>query len=132
MMTDDLIVKELTFSAAHYLPNHPKCGVIHGHTYFVRNLEVRCVAFVDFHDIIKAIMDFDHSLLVSKAHFDWWLEMAVNFENIGIKLSIVSINGDTTVENIKKMIGESLERIDGVAAVLFELYEGPNFGVKYP
>lgn len=31
---------ELTFEAAHYIPEHPKCRRIHGHTYFVRNLTI--------------------------------------------------------------------------------------------
>lgn len=30
-----IIGKEYKFSAAHYLPGHPKCGVMHGHTYTV-------------------------------------------------------------------------------------------------
>lgn len=32
---------ELTFEAAHYIPDHSgKCKRIHGHTYFVRNLNI--------------------------------------------------------------------------------------------
>ncbi len=28
-----IIGKEYHFDAAHYLPNHPKCGTLHGHTW---------------------------------------------------------------------------------------------------
>lgn len=30
-----IIGKTYTFSAAHHLPGHPKCGRVHGHTYHV-------------------------------------------------------------------------------------------------
>src|SRR5437773_1819065 len=27
--------KKITFDAAHRIPNHPKCGMLHGHTYTI-------------------------------------------------------------------------------------------------
>lgn len=36
----ELIIDGITFAAAHYLPGHPKCGGIHGHTYCVKNLRI--------------------------------------------------------------------------------------------
>jgi len=40
-----LVVKQFTFDAAHYLPEHPgKCRNLHGHTY---KLEVGVEGFVD-------------------------------------------------------------------------------------
>jgi len=61
---------ETSFSAAHYLPGHPKCGIIHGHNYKVR-VELEgpedAEMLVDFgivkkhlNDILK---DLDHEML---------------------------------------------------------------------
>jgi 6-pyruvoyltetrahydropterin/6-carboxytetrahydropterin synthase len=62
----------MSFDAAHYLPNHPKCGKVHGHTWTV---EVKVLGpvnpstgmVVDFSTLkeqLKAILsEFDHRLI---------------------------------------------------------------------
>ncbi len=59
-----------TFDSAHYLPNHPKCGNVHGHTYKVEvevEGELKDGMVVDFEDlktILREIVSkFDHRLI---------------------------------------------------------------------
>jgi len=62
--------REYEFAAAHYLPNHPKCGSLHGHTYVVR-LKISVppipditVDFAEIDHVMKPIISqFDHSNL---------------------------------------------------------------------
>lgn len=65
-----LLFKRYSFSSAHYLPGHPKCGVIHGHNYILEvglRTESGDALFIDFAEVdlilkplIKAL---DHTLL---------------------------------------------------------------------
>jgi len=56
------------FAAAHYLPDHPKCGHMHGHTYLVEvwmeeEVDPQTGMAVDFGEV-KEIIDFlDHTTL---------------------------------------------------------------------
>jgi len=57
--------KECTFEAAHFIPNHIKCGVLHGHSYrvgisIVGSFNSKDGMFVDFGEIKKIICKFDH------------------------------------------------------------------------
>lgn len=124
-----LKIRELTFEAAHYLANHPVCGVIHGHTYFIRDLEIFFdeEKFVDFALIKGAIRAFDHKFFIPQEHnIDWAM---FSFSKLGIGKNTVETQGNPTVENISELIENSLLSIDGVMDVSFELYEGPNQGV---
>ena len=126
---DTLKLREVTFSAAHYLPEHPKCCVIHGHTYFVRHLLIDCEAFVDLGAIKATIMDLDHTMIIPAEHESFWASKQPAFEKLGIKLHLTPTEGPPTVENIKKLLKKKLSRIPGVLRVRFELFEGPNQGV---
>lgn len=67
-----IIGKSFTFDAAHFLPNHPKCGKMHGHTWTV---EVEIEGPVnnvtgmvyDLHKLsekVNSVLEqFDHTLL---------------------------------------------------------------------
>jgi 6-pyruvoyltetrahydropterin/6-carboxytetrahydropterin synthase len=55
---------------AHFLPGHPKCGTMHGHTYKVEVViegENKAGMIIDFADLKKAVREtlgrFDHRLL---------------------------------------------------------------------
>ncbi len=56
-----MVVKEFTFDAAHYLPNHPgKCKNTHGHTYrlqvgFKGPIDLRTGVVIDFGEIKEII-----------------------------------------------------------------------------
>ncbi len=59
-----------TFDSAHYIPNHPKCGRVHGHTYAVEvevEGELRNGMIVDFADLKSILREtlkkFDHRLI---------------------------------------------------------------------
>lgn len=122
-------ILELTFSAAHYLEGHPKCGVIHGHTFFVRNIEILTSGFVDFGDVKAVISDWDHRLIIPKEHAAVWLDKIADLlapYSVGIKLKFVE--GYATVETISEAIATELKSLKGVESVRLELYEGPNQG----
>lgn len=126
-----LRIKELTFSATHYIPFHPKCSAIHGHTYFVKDICIEVDGFVDFGKIKQVIKNWDHSFIVPKDHVDIWLDIwrqETMKERHGIALNIRFVDGDPTVENIAKHIKEEIDNIPHVVNAGFELCEGPNQG----
>ncbi len=138
---------EITFSAAHYIPGHKTCSGIHGHTYFVRNLEIE----VETIDDIGMSVDFG---IIKKYFKDWWdhkliLPKEINGEEIkGIKelmnafdLMNVSIRNmlflkHTTAEwmavEIRRCLGVELgwTEVYAAANIHLELWEGPNQAVK--
>ena len=128
-----IIIKELHFDAAHYLPKEfGKCHNLHGHRYYIRNLEVITDRVVDFNRIKEVVDSFDHVLLIPETDFDFWLKLneRLMYEQGSFKIHVVTINGLTTVENIALKLKEMLEEIPGVISASFELYEGDNEGVK--
>lgn len=64
---------KLRFSASHLIPDHPKCGRLHGHTYAI-SVRVEgsqegefIIDFIVLKDIVKDICDrLDHRVLVAK------------------------------------------------------------------
>lgn len=64
---------KLRFSACHFIPNHPKCGCLHGHTYAVSvrvEGEQQGEFIIDF-EILKNIVNglcdtLDHRVLIAK------------------------------------------------------------------
>ncbi len=64
---------KLRFSACHFIPNHPKCGCLHGHTYAVSvRLEGEQIGefIIDFElvkNIVNGICDrLDHKVLIAE------------------------------------------------------------------
>ncbi len=64
---------KLRFSACHFIPNHPKCGCLHGHTYAVSvriEGEQKGEFIIDF-EIVKGIVNgicdrLDHRILIAE------------------------------------------------------------------
>jgi 6-pyruvoyltetrahydropterin/6-carboxytetrahydropterin synthase len=64
---------KLRFSACHFIPNHPKCGCLHGHTYAISvRIEGQQVGdfIVDF-EMVKGIVNeicdrLDHRVLIAE------------------------------------------------------------------
>jgi 6-pyruvoyltetrahydropterin/6-carboxytetrahydropterin synthase len=59
-----------TFDAAHYLPNHEKCGKVHGHTYRVEvevEGELKNGMIMDFYELKNVLKEtlkkYDHNLI---------------------------------------------------------------------
>jgi len=68
----------LKFSSSHLIPNHPRCGNLHGHTYFL-NIRLQGKPgpegfVVDFGELKPMLRDLchelDHRMLVPSAHPD--------------------------------------------------------------
>ena len=135
-MKGKLKIDELTFSAAHYIRGHPKCQALHGHTYFVREIEVDYEApeqeFVDL-GIIKSIISFfDHKLLIPLEDEKFWLGLSANIDNQPpCRIPYVIIPGNTTVESLSEYIAEQIKTIPNVKYVRLKIYEGPNQGATY-
>lgn len=129
--TENLLsFKELTFDAAHYIPGHPKCSVLHGHTYIIRNLEIYVDDFVDFGDIKEVIRGWDHTTIVPERYVVIWLnEIAPLLEKVGASLKIRHVES-TTVECIGETIQKELMSLKHVVGCTFKIYEGQNQGVK--
>jgi 6-pyruvoyl-tetrahydropterin synthase len=128
-----LKINQLCFNAAHYLDeSFGKCHQLHGHSYYVRNMEVVCSKVVDFAKIEEAVEKFDHVLIVPKEHYQKWEKIVEAFyrEEIPCLLKFYVLDGDSTVENIAQALKREIGRIEGVVSVSFELYEGENKGVK--
>jgi len=126
-----LSIDSIEFDAAHYIPGHPKCGCIHGHTFFVRNLRVYCNKFVDFGKIKEEIRHWDHILVIPKKHMDFWYSK-INplLHEIGINQCFMIVDGEPSVEDISDLIVAQLKTIPGVVDVHFTLCEGPHQRVE--
>ena len=124
----ELKIKQLTFSAAHYLPGHWKCSRIHGHTFIIRNLIIRYPEdkFVDFEDVKKIIEGWDHRFIVPQSHVPIWQEIARVY---GFQIATKAVKGKPIVENIASKIAEEIREKTVAEEVQFELYEGLNQGV---
>ena len=125
-----LKIKELTFSAAHYISHHAKCGAIHGHTFFIRNLTIDCEQFVDFADVKKVIMQWDHTFIVPEKDYESWLKLIPSSVSPW-RLDMMTVQGDPTCEILRETIRRQILSIPGAYNVQLELYEGPNQGVSY-
>jgi len=132
-----LRIHKIEFEAAHYLKGHPKCGVVHGHTYVIRNLRIQgepdeqgmIVDFGIIKDYIKKY--WDHKLLVPVCDAEVWYK---TYEQLGLGSPAIVPMTNPTVENIAAAIKGELERLLerrlGVQTkVSFELYEGTRNGV---
>jgi len=136
-----LYFPEITFSAAHYIPGHEKCGGVHGHTYFVRDLEIEFVSineqgmFIDFGDIKGYFKEqWDHKFIVPLKDEEFWLH---NYRNVGycpVDNNLKAV-ARTTAEGMAMQIQEELahliaEKTREKTAPHFKLFEGPNQSVE--
>ena len=126
-----LVVDELHFDGAHYLNKQfGKCMNLHGHRWYVRNLEIveSERQIVDFGKVKEVVDSFDHCLIIPEEHKEIWekvksqLPCEVNIKTIPAKL--------TLVEHIKDELKQELLTINGVIDVSFDLYETDVAGVK--
>jgi len=131
MVEREIKILELTFSAAHYITGHPKCSALHGHTYFVRNIEVLYDApegeYVDLGLIKAIIQEYDHKLLIPAYDEQYWLHTSTGGP---CKIPFVEFPGLTTVENIAELIASAIKTLRYVTDVHLEVFEGPNQGTQ--
>jgi 6-pyruvoyltetrahydropterin/6-carboxytetrahydropterin synthase len=64
---------KLRFSACHFIPNHPKCGCLHGHTYAISvrlDGEQKGEFIIDFETVKKIVNELcdrlDHRVLIAE------------------------------------------------------------------
>ena len=136
-----LYIHEMYFSASHWIPNHEKCGALHGHTFFVKELLAEVEGFVDFADIKRVVMGFDHMALIPQCDEEAWVRLhhAIHKSEVYKPLwkvfSRYRVIEDTdlpgtTIERIAEELKKEIEEIPGVRKVVFELCEGPNAGAS--
>jgi len=127
----ELRIYRITFQAAHYIPGHPTCGVIHGHTYQVRDIKikgrVRRGMVLDFGKLKQYFKDvWDHSFIVP---FDDAVKWRTLLPDMGLSSNIVCVK-IPTVECIAQRIKEELKELFPKVKITFELWETDNEGVK--
>ena len=128
---------ETTFEAAHFIPGHPKCGGIHGHTYFVtvelavdgldeNGLTVDC-------GIVKRTIkeNFDHKLLIPEDYMELFqrliYESRTQAKPLVDNLKPVRY---TTVEGLAQEIKLTIDQAVGYEVVsAISISEGPTQGV---
>ncbi len=142
-----ILIPEITFSAAHYIPGHKTCSGIHGHTYFVRNLEID----VDVIDSVGMSIDFglvkghikdrwDHKLILPKEingeEIQGIRELMDAFDLMKVNCFNMIFIKHTTAEwmatEIRRGLGVQFGWSEVVSAdrIHLELWEGPNQAVK--
>jgi len=128
----EIVIDEITFEAAHYIPGHHKCGVVHGHTYHVRNLRIKISKLdkrgisIDFSRIKRLIKEhFDHRLIIPYEDEEMW-KKAVDELNLPIVVTAIK---HTSVEGIADAIRKLLIWKLDADVVNLEVYEGDNQGV---
>ncbi|MEM1948444.1 MAG: 6-carboxytetrahydropterin synthase [Candidatus Caldarchaeum sp.] len=117
----------INFDYAHFLPNSPKCGVLHGHSSMVMVTVVgevvddMVVEFGELKKTVKKIVDeMDHKLIVCSKYVEKVDEntVCVSFDGIGGHYelflpvsSVYVIERDSTVENISEHIANRLKAV---------------------
>lgn len=103
------LVKRFTFEAGHFIPNHPKCGTKHGHSWTLKvsiQGEIKPNGMiVDFHDV-KSIVQFhilervDHKFLNDEFDFiptcenitNWmWNQLEESLKATGVQLQRIKL-----------------------------------------
>lgn len=131
-----LKIRKQFLHAAQYIPFDEKCGNLHGHTYFLRNMKlgIENRKFVNF-KIIKTIVDqYDHVMLIPPQHRQFWFDIndMAQKKCLGVTIKTVVVDGCNKM-NLVEELGEQLSldllAIPEVWIVYFEISEGPNQGV---
>lgn len=128
-----LFIREITFSAAHYLLDHPECGTPHGHTYFIKDLIIvaepdKRGIIIDFGEL-KSYFEhhWDHMFIVPNLHFEHWYNL---YQKLGFDTWRLRASPNPTVENYAKSIKKDLMRsFQNIKWLSFKLLEGPKQGV---
>lgn len=135
---------ELTFAAAHYIPGHKTCGSPHGHTYFVRDLEIlvppdtldEVGMSIDF-GLIKGYFktEWDHKFVIPKKDEDYWRHIyeetgycPIDDNRVVLKYTTCEWMAIIMRRDLGKAIGWN--EADAAMNIHFELWEGPNQAVK--
>lgn len=118
-----IIVKKFTFEAGHFIPNHPKCGEVHGHSWVLKvsvKGELKENGMImDFHDLKDLVQNnvlykLDHKFLNNEFNFiptcenlvEWiWNELAGRVRGYGVELQRIKLA--ETANNFVSYYGEN-------------------------
>ena len=133
----------LNFDYAHFLPDSPKCSVLHGHSSRVTvevagyPVEDMVVEFGEAKKVVKEVLnELDHKLIVCKQYVEHLNEGKVRvvfagrggeYEIILPKQSAYVIEDESTVENISAHIAEKIAeklRRNNILYVKVKMFEG--------
>ena len=106
------VARSFHVDSSHVLPGHPKCGVMHGHTY-------RIDVVVEGSDDEPMVIDFD----VLRERVDGFLE---HLDHVHLN-DVIPM---PTVENLARHIHEGLRERD-VAVALVRVWEGLGKYAEY-
>jgi 6-pyruvoyltetrahydropterin/6-carboxytetrahydropterin synthase len=108
---------KLRFSSCHFIPNHPKCGCLHGHTYAVSlriEGEQKGEFIIDFESvkgIVNIICDrLDHRVLIAEKDPSLRIQKkdGISIEIIGSKKRYVFPSEDVVFLPISSLSAEDL------------------------
>ncbi len=108
---------KLRFSACHFIPNHPKCGCLHGHTYAISvriEGEQAGEFIIDFEQVKGIVNDIcdrlDHRVLIAEKDPRLWIEKkgSVSIEIIESKKKYVLPSEDVVFLPTKSVSAEDL------------------------
>lgn len=121
-----IFIEGLDFHYAHFLPAHPRCGQIHGHTAHVKialeqevDDEGMVLDFAIAEQIAKgALTGFDHRLIVDGAHMspveDGRIRVHASREGrhpltlVVAEEEICPLRGPSTIENITQVVASRI------------------------
>lgn len=125
------ITRDFSFSAAHRIEGHPKCGRLHGHNYAVTvvldgpvGADGMVIDFGHVDQLVKPIIDgeLDHRYLVSRSNVnagDPYAEIALRNDD-GVNLPINATSAECLAEYLAGRI----------AVVIAKHYSGINVGIR--
>lgn len=140
------ITRTYTFSAAHRLEGHPKCGRLHGHNYSVvveLGVEVTDHGMVldygELDDYVKPIIDsYDHRYIVSRDNrdsVDPYAELALR-NNHAVDLPMPASTAECLAQYLYSLIVREInmamtETVEGVTVLSVQVNETEKSTAKY-
>lgn len=137
-----------SIDAAHFIPGHPKCGRLHGHTYTIRVVLVGNLPddkepayMVDYGLIKEIVNELDHKLLVaqrmtdqvasSRLHIMWGSHTTVNEMSLDPKMVYIVPEKDTSAELLSKHLWQRFTKLEDVEFCRVEVSETPKTKATY-
>ena len=128
----ELVIDQQEIQMAQYIPHHHTCGVLHGHTYVIKNISVFVIdtAFIDFGDIKQKIKEWDHRQFFPIADKEYWEKAIDALRGSGVRFNPIWLK-ETTVEYISDYLLHWLRDLSEpeIVGIRFTITEGLHQGV---
>ncbi|MFP3190867.1 MAG: 6-carboxytetrahydropterin synthase [Thermoproteota archaeon] len=131
------------FDYAHFIPSHPKCYPLHGHTAKLK-IELKgsrkdfdmILDFGSLRKIVKEVLSiYDHKLIASEKYIKEYFEdkVFISYSDFRIEIprkNVYILKKEVTTENLAEDISSNLLKSlpDNVIEVKVEIYEGARKG----